>query len=205
MVRRRVPVVHQMQEADCAAACVAMVLALHGRPVPLSVLQRELGIGRDGASAAAILQTASRFGMRGRGVRIELDELRALPQGAILHWRFRHFVVFERADARRVVLVDPAAGRRAMSWDQVSRYFTGVALVLEPAAEFTPPERPPSPYWNHLRSVLLGPGPLARATAVSLLLRVFALSLPVLTGLVVDRVVPRSDVDLLLAVGSGSG
>ena len=57
---------------------------------------------------------------------------------AILHWDLRHFVVLERTDRGGAVIHDPALGRRRLSYTDVSRHFTGVAVELEPAAEFTP-------------------------------------------------------------------
>ena len=46
----RVPLVLQQTLTDCAPACLAMILASHGRPVDLDELRDELGSGRDGVS-----------------------------------------------------------------------------------------------------------------------------------------------------------
>ena len=43
---RRVPYVAQMEIADCGAACLAMVLAYHGRAVPLAEVRDATGTGR---------------------------------------------------------------------------------------------------------------------------------------------------------------
>ncbi|MGH9005287.1 MAG: cysteine peptidase family C39 domain-containing protein, partial [Acidimicrobiia bacterium] len=39
-MRRRVPWIRQMEMADCGAACLAMVLAYHGKQVPLDELRQ---------------------------------------------------------------------------------------------------------------------------------------------------------------------
>ena len=59
---RRVPVVRQMEEADCGAACLAMALRYLGRRVPLDELREATGTGRDGVTALAILHAAVRTG-----------------------------------------------------------------------------------------------------------------------------------------------
>src|SRR5689334_5054475 len=94
--RRTIPFVQQTAATDCGAACLAMVLGLYGRAVRLGEVREVAGYGRDGADAGNLLEAGQRFGLRGRGVKVErVEDLEYLPSGAILHWRFRHFVVFE--------------------------------------------------------------------------------------------------------------
>jgi ATP-binding cassette subfamily B protein len=198
-----IPEIRQVQQADCGAACLAMVLGALGRPVPLGVVQEVVSIDRDGADAGSLLQAAATFGLRGRAVSLELDELDALPSGAVLYWGFAHFVVFESASSRGIELVDPAVGRRRVSLERFRRSFTGVALLFEPVADYPPPPAERSRYWAALwRSV---PGrALGRIVTVSLLLRGVALALPVLTGFVVDRLLPRGDRATLAVVVGGA-
>ena len=200
---RPVPYVPQLQATDCGAACLAMVLAYFGQIVPLSELQRAFGIGRDGTDGRTLILVAEQFGLRGRGISIEIDELDHLPVGAVLHWRFNHFVVFEGQKSDAVSIVDPACGRRTIPMRKFRKWFTGLAIVFELTGPIPQVEATPSPYWRHVRGLLLQPEPMGRIVGVSLLLRVFALSGPLLTGFVVDRVVPRGDEPLLWAVGGG--
>jgi ABC-type bacteriocin/lantibiotic exporter with double-glycine peptidase domain len=205
--RRRIPVVHQLTATDCAASCLTMVLAYHGKWVPLDEARQAVGAsGRDGANARAILQAAHAFGLRGRGVRIGVEKLPLLPPGSILHWEFNHFVVFERLHKGHALLVDPELGRRRVTLDELGRAFTGVALLLEPSTGFVPTPPGRSPTWQLLRRSLTESGDWMRILVVSLLLQLFGLGLPMLTGAVVDRVVPRGDGHLLtvLAIGLGA-
>src|SRR5262249_61893180 len=95
-----------------------------------------------GRGALGILQAASLYGLRGRGVKVELDDLEFLTIGAILHWEFRHFVVFERLRRRSVDIVDPASGRRRVPIEEFRRAFTGVAVLLDPTDMFEPQSQP---------------------------------------------------------------
>src|SRR5262245_34395367 len=118
--RRVIPFVQQLAATDCGSACLAMTLGLHGRPVRLGEGREIAGYGRDGADAASLLEAARRFGLRGRGVKVErVEDLEYLPAGAILHWRFRHFVVFDQLRRDGVAIVDPAAGRRLVPLDEM--------------------------------------------------------------------------------------
>ena len=200
---RRVPVVQQLSLTECGAACLAMVLAYHGKAIEVDELRSIMGVGRDGASALAILNAASLFGLRGRGVKLEIDELGWLQTGAILHWEFNHFVVFERVRGRMIEIVDPALGRRRVTLEQFGRSFTGVALLLEPSDTFEPEAPGARPIWRQIRSIIVQSGQWSRILVVSLLVQLFALALPVLTGAIVDRVVPRGDAHLLVVLGVG--
>ena len=202
------PYVQQLTESDCGAACLAMVLAHMGRPVPFAEVRDAIGAGRDGVNARQIIEAGARWGLRGHALRLELadiSELDYLEPGAILHWNFSHFVVFEGRRGAGVAIVDPAVGRRMVSPAELDRSFTGVALGFEvdPLAEV--PQSPPRgrPFLRHAGQVLRSVGLWPRILLASLLLQVVALALPLLTGAVVDRVVPRSDVDLLQLLSLG--
>ncbi len=200
---RRVPFVAQVQSADCGAACLAMVLGYHGQDVELAILREFAGIGRDGVSASTVIEAAEHFGLRGRGLRVEVEDLAYVPAASILHWNFNHFVVFERATQRGVAIVDPAAGRRFVPWKQFRRSFTGVVLTFDAPTNVVRARRERQPvkvYIDHLRRHGKS---LGRVIFSSVILRLFALALPLLIGLIVDRVVPRGDRDFLLLVASG--
>src|SRR5262249_12451505 len=104
-----------------------------------------------------------------------------------------------------VDIVDPAFGKRYVPMDRFRKHFTGVALVFEPLEGFvaTPPGR--SKAWRYLVQLLAQRGLVARVFVTSIALRVLALALPILTAMVVDRVVPRGDHGLLVVVGAGVG
>ncbi len=203
--RRHVPYVQGLTRADCGAASLAMVLGYHGRNVRLDELRDSMGIGRDGSDALTILREAESQGLHGRGVRLEVSDLRHLRTASILHWEFNHFVVYERWTKEGVWIVDPAVGRRFLPMREFRRAFTGVALEFEPTDAFATSGGRRSKVWSYLRQLLAQRHILGRVVVISVLLRLFALALPILTGLIVDRVVPRGDHHLLLLVGIGLG
>ena len=194
-----------MELADCGAACLAIVLEHLGRPVSLDEVRDITGSGREGVSALALVDAARWFGLRARGVRAEVEDLRDLPAGTLLFWDMSHFVVLERAGRRHVDLIDPAVGRRRVPLDAVGRSFTGVALLVEPGDAFQPGGRRSWNLRRHIEPILRHRSVLARVLTTSLLLRVFALGLPLLTGALVDRVVPRHDHSLLTVITASLG
>ena len=201
--RRRIPYVQQQQLSDCGIACLAMVLRLHGRDVPLRRLRDQMGAGRDGVTARRLTEVACRHGMAARGVSLDVEELTQLARGSILHWGFRHFVVLDQVRGDAIDIVDPAVGPRRIPLSRVRREFTGVAIVLEPCAPFVAPPSGSGPLRNYFRQLAGERVSITRAAVLSIILRVFALGGPLLTAVVVDEVVPRSDSSLLATVASG--
>ena len=203
---RQIPVVAQDTATDCGAACLTMALGYHGKDVPLAEVRQIAGSGRDAANAETLLEAARWFGLRGRGVRVEnVEDLAALDPGAILHWRFSHFVVLERLRGDTLHIVDPAGGRRAVSLREARRSFTGVALLFEPAERFEPgtAAAPSRRLHRYLQPLVARSGTLARVLATSLLVQTFALAVPLLIGVIVDRVVPHQDAGLLAVLTIG--
>ena len=182
-----------------------MVLGYHGCNVRVETVREVAGVGLGGVDALSILRAAESFGMRGRGITLDVDDLAYLSTASILHWEFNHFVVFERLTRRGVHLLDPAHGRRVVSVEQFRRSFTGVALVMEPTAALAPSETTQNAVWRYLKQLCEQRQLVMRTLVMSIFLRLFALALPVLTALIVDRVVPHGDQHLLAVVGLGLG
>lgn len=203
--RGRITVIQQFTATECGVACLAMVLDYYGKPVGREAVRQVLGVGRDGATARHILNGARHFGLRARGVRIELDGLKCLKPASILHWNFTHFVVFERLTAGGVDIVDPEVGRRHVAMDEFSRSFTGIALALEPSDEFERSAGKKSTREGHILRLLGDSGEWGRVLATSIFVLVLTLALPLFTSAVVDRVVPRGDWHLLLILSLGLG
>lgn len=202
---RRVPVVRQTTESDCGAACLAMVLQALGRSVSLSTVREAMGLQRDGVDAQTIVDVSTRFGVEAEGFRAELTDLRWVRAPAVLHWGFNHFVVLVRARRSRLVIVDPACGRRSVGLAEADRLFTGVTLTFEPKEECAIRDARIADWKHYVRKVFAAPRSLAGTLALSVLLQCLGLLLPVLTAYVVDAVVPAGSWQSLSALVLGSG
>lgn len=200
--RRAIPYIAQVEIADCGAAALAMALGYYGRHVSLAEIHQAAGVGRDGVDALQLVQAAGMYGLRARGVATELDDLRVLPRGTVLHWGTSHFVVLDSTSRRGVTIVDPLAGRYRVGWTAADELYSGVAIVLEPSSDFAPGGRPQPGAFHHLRRLTNSSSDLGRLLATSVVVRVMALGVPVLTGVVVDGVVPAGDGHLLTVLAA---
>src|SRR5690606_32141847 len=110
----------------------------HGRETTLSECRRYLRSGRDGLTARTIAQAARDLGLRVRALSMEPEALAQVRGPVIAHWNFDHFLVVERWTPQRVDVVDPAVGRQRLTPEEFNAGFTGVALLMEPGADFKP-------------------------------------------------------------------
>ncbi|BBA96104.1 putative ABC transporter ATP-binding protein [Actinacidiphila reveromycinica] len=142
----RVPYVPQAEETDCAPACLASVLACHGRRVPLRDLREATGASRDGVDALTWLRAARDQGLRASAVRITVPWRDGVPDPSglatvalpvVAHLADGHFVVVERVRGDLVTVVDPAIGRHRMPFAELAPELSGVLLTAQPGAEFT--------------------------------------------------------------------
>jgi ATP-binding cassette, subfamily B, bacterial len=201
---RKVPFVAQLTPTDCGAACLAAVLAYHGKETSIHAVRAVLGGGRNGVTAKQILQAARSYGLRARGVGVELDSLQYLTPGSILHWELSHFVVFQSSDAKFLHVVDPALGRRRVPLAEASKALSGVAILLEPSETFRAEKAERKDRTRRYREWIFGVrGIWSRVLLTSLFLQLLALAVPGLMGALVDKVVPRNDRQLLSLVAAG--
>lgn len=201
--RRRVPYIPQMESVECGAASMAMILAYHGHHAPLSEVRESCGVSREGATALGILEAAKKYGMEAEAVSLELTGLPDLPLPAILHWNFSHFLVLERLTHDGAVLVDPSSGRIHIGQAELSRCFTGVALVFSPAQGFQPRVRRGPSLTRYIRLLRTWSPSLGQVLGASLMLQMVGLLFPVGSQILIDRVViPHQETWLLgLALG----
>ncbi len=207
--RRPTPVLLQMSQAECGAACLAMVLSYHGRATRIADLREQCGAGRDGATAQLLARAARAHGLRVKAVSLEPDVFGRVPLPAIVHWEFNHFIVVERWTPKWVTVVDPALGRRRLTAGEFDTGFTGVVLALEPGVHFTPRRRAGARPWrNYLTGMLRMSGVrglLLQVLGASLFLQVLGLAPAAVTAVLIDHILPFRLTGLLplLAIGIG--
>lgn len=203
-IGRRLPVVFQTEGAECGLACLAMVLGWHGTLTDLATLRSRHAISLKGITLTTLARIAEEEKLGTRAVRLELDELNKLRLPAILHWDLNHFVVLRKVAGKKAFIHDPATGERALSFDEVSRHFTGVALELWPNTGFAPRDEKASLSLKQLIGQVSGFWPtLMQVLLLSLVLEVLVLVGPLLMQWILDHVLVSRDANLLVTIAMG--
>ena len=200
------PVVLQSERAECGLACLAMVAGFYGYKSTLRELRSKFRLSLRGMTLRRLRDCAESVGLACRGVRVELDELPQLRTPAILHWELDHFVVLKSAGRRGVVLVDPAIGRRRLTFEEASVHFTGVALEVAPTPAFQEKKEAEAVKLSAFLAALKGlSSPLAAIFVMTLLLQLFALAMPLQMQFTVDQGIRQGDMNIVVALAVGFG
>ncbi len=203
--RRSVPMILQSEAAECGLACLAMLASAHGHETDLLTLRRRFELSSRGATLARLMEISEQLGFANRAVRLELHELPELQMPCMLHWDMNHFVVLTKASDQKITLLDPAVGERTLTLKEASPHFTGVALEIAPGNNFVRKEEK-TPF--DLKVLFTGQTGLWRAfgqmAALSIVLEVFAILMPMLSQWIVDDVVVTRDTPLLAMLALGT-
>jgi len=206
IVGRRTPSILQTETAECGLACLAMIAGRYGHRVDLPALRLSYNVSLRGTTLHDLVRIASSMRLATRALRAELPHLRRLRLPCILHWDHNHFVVLVRVRRRGVVIHDPAVGRRDVPTQEVNRRFTGIVLESWPAEGFErKTERARVQVWNLLRRTDGFATAAIQVLAMSLVLEVIGLAVPIGFQLVLDDVVVSNDRDLLTLIALGLG
>ena len=133
----KVPVIMQMADTECGAACLAMIMAYYGKWVPLIEVCTECDVSIDGAKAGNIMRAAYNYGMKANAYRYGGKSI--LKKGSfpcIVFWDFCHFVILNGFRNGKAYLNDPARGMYTVSMEEFDKSFTGFCINLEPGENF---------------------------------------------------------------------
>ncbi|MEN4849420.1 peptidase domain-containing ABC transporter [Pantoea agglomerans] len=200
----RIQLIHQTESSECGLACLAMVCSYYGMKTDLTTLRQQFNLSSRGTTLSGLTNSAELLGMSTRALSLDIDEIGALKLPCILHWEFNHFVVLVSVKSKRVILHDPASGRRNISLNEFSQSFTGVALEVYPGTTFQA-----KPSKNKLSLGMLAQSvyglkrSLGKIFMISLVIESINLIMPIGTQLVMDHAIPAGDMGLLSLVCIG--
>lgn len=203
---RRLRLVRQTERAECGLACLAMIAGHYHLDIDLAVLRRQFKPSARGANLRSLIAVADQLGLRSRAVKVPLDKLGKLDMPAVLHWSMNHFVVIEQMKRGRALIHDPDGESRWLSLEEISSQFTGVALEVAPAVEFTPVTIRERLRFSQLWTSMVGwKRALLQTIALTAMLQAFALASPYYLQIAIDSVVPAGDLNLLAVLAIGFG
>jgi len=198
--------VKQHDLTDCAAACLASVLAWHRKELPIARIRQLAATDQKGTTAWGIIQAAKKLGLTAKGVKGTVDDLRGIPCPAIAHVVVKdvlyHYVVLYAVTKSHVRVMDPASGRLEwMPLEQFKASWSGVLILLGPDDTFQAGNEKVSivrrfgyllnPHRAILLQVMLG----------AMMYTVLGLSTAIFLQKIVDYVIPDGNRNLLNLLG----
>ena len=185
----RTPTVLQMENMECGAASLSIILQHYGKYVPLTQLRELCGVSRDGSDAANLLLAGKKLALKGNGYKKSLEALRKMNLPVILFWEFNHFLILEGFVGDRIMLNDPAVGPRSVSVEEFQTSYTGITISLEPDQSFEPGGTRPSVWPIVLRRMATEKLGVLFTLITGLLLILPQLIMPVYAQIYLDEVI----------------
>ena len=148
---KRTPTVFQMENTECGAASLAMILAYYKHHVSLEELRIDCGVSKDGCKLSNVTKAAEKHGLKFKAYTCDLKDLVKEEQPCIIHWNFDHLVVFEGVKKGYAYINDPAEGRRKINFEELSKSYTGIMVTFEKTDKLVVNSKPKS-IMNFLKS-----------------------------------------------------
>lgn len=199
--RKQLPLIRQTESAECGLACLVMMACWHGLQTDLPTLRERFCISTQGMTLQRLMECAAGIRLSSRAVRLEPEDLKSLSLPCILHWNMNHFVVLYKVRGSRLVIHDPDKGKITLSLQDAGKHFTGVALELTPASDFTARDERKKIRLRQLTGRTPGLLPaMSRIIVFALALEILTLGSPLLNQLVIDEVLVAADRSLLTVI-----
>ncbi|HET7086231.1 MAG TPA: peptidase domain-containing ABC transporter [Rhizomicrobium sp.] len=185
-------------DIESGIACVAIISCWHGNNIDIQEMRRRFTSFVGATEAPELLYPASMLDLSGRVLSCTLQDVRNLALPCILLWELRRFVVLEKVSGKKIVIFDPFFGRRIILKDELSKYFSGVAIELEPNQNFK--EKKPQPklaissLWKWTADTKSA---FRQGLVLSLFLQILTLIAPLYIQVIIDRVISSGDFSLL--------
>ncbi len=133
----KVPVIMQLEELECGAASLCMVLAYYNKWIPIEEVRNVCGVSRDGVSAGNILRAARHYGINASGYRCPVSTLMknvSFPCIAFVYGC--HFVVVCGTKNGMIYVNDPAKGTCKYTQHEFEEIYNQILIQFSPSDTF---------------------------------------------------------------------
>ncbi|MBR8836520.1 MAG: peptidase domain-containing ABC transporter [Stigonema ocellatum SAG 48.90 = DSM 106950] len=195
------PFFAQQSASDCGVACLVMIGRYWGKRLSTNHLRDIANVNRSGVSLRSLAAAAENIGFSTRPVKASLDKLTQQPLPAIAHWEGKHYIVVYEITKTHVIVGDPAIGQRRLTQSEFLADWTGYALLLQPTALLKDASEESAGFWKFFEIIKPHSKVLAEVFIASVLIQVFGLVTPLLTQVLLDRVIVQGSTMTLNAVG----
>lgn len=196
----KTPIIMQLENLECGAASLSMILAYYGKWIPLEKVRADCGVSRDGSNAKNIYMAAVRYGLSVKAFQYEIDDIMenaTFP--CIIHWGYNHFVVLNGFKDGKAVINDPARGCIKVSMKEFDYNFTGICLLFEPGEEFVPEGEQKSVIKYAIGKVKGAGTSFYFVFLVTSIISILGLIWPVMARVFLDKILPAGDDSLIKA------
>jgi HlyB family type I secretion system ABC transporter len=197
------PFYQQQSGSDCGVACLVMLGRYWGKRFSINQLRQIANVNKDGATLQGLINAAESIGFSTRPVQATLQSLAKHKAPAIVHWKGNHYIIAYKVTKNRVIVADPAIGRRVLTHKQFYEQWKGYTLLVQPTALLKDAPEAESNFWKFFELIKPHWVLLLEIFLASIAIQVFGLVTPLFTQILLDRVIVQRSESTLLAIGLG--
>jgi ATP-binding cassette subfamily B protein len=193
----RYPFIEQQSQADCGAACLAMVSRYWGKSFSINWLRELAKVGRSGSSLKNLGKAAESLGYEARPVKANLNSLVEQKNPWIAHWGGDHYVVVYKIQGDRILVADPGLGKQFYTRQKFLEGWTGYALLLSPTGQLAIAPEQKNSFGRYFNLLLPYKSLAVQIICASLLIQVCTIITPLFTQIILDQVVVNKSLSTL--------
>ncbi|MBQ3642862.1 peptidase domain-containing ABC transporter, partial [bacterium] len=137
--------VQQLDEADCGAACISMILSYYNISKSVTRVREVASTDTMGTNLLGMINAFQAFGFTAKGLKGERDAISSeLPVPFIAHInkeingnRFHHYVVIKKITKKFIYIWDPDSNKKKykLNKDDFNKIWTGYVIFVSPNKE----------------------------------------------------------------------
>ena len=123
---------------DCGVCCLLSIIRFYGGDVSKEYLRELTNTTKDGVSLYHLIEAAKKLGFEAIGVTGPFQDIHQDRLPCIVHFivnkSYKHFVVLYQINEKKkqVTLMDPAKGKKIISFSEFQLLSSSVYLLLKP-------------------------------------------------------------------------
>lgn len=179
----------QSEHSECGITSVTMILNYFGINVSLNSLRDKYGVPKGGNTLFHLKSILHEFGISSAGYKVEdVEFFKENNRPCILFWDYRHYVVFEKITWNKIIIVDPAQGRKKYSYKEFWEHYSKMVLFPLDVDESITKNIKGEKEKNVLVNLLIRQKiKICVLILFTILIQIFALGIPVITQRAVDN------------------
>jgi ATP-binding cassette subfamily B protein len=191
------PFIEQAEEADCGAACLAMICKHYNIPMTLGKLRDLANVTTEGATMDSLARVGDSLGFVTKGIRCTYESMMGFELPFIAHWEGYHYIVIYGISKNHVWTSDPAVGFRKMTVSEFEQGWTGNILLFTPTMDLIQISVEQSPWLRFINYLIPHKKLLKDLFLAALILQLFGLAPPIIIQNILDRVIVHQNTALL--------
>ncbi|MFA9377709.1 MAG: peptidase domain-containing ABC transporter [Lachnotalea sp.] len=182
----KISFISSFEHSECGLACVAMMIDFFSQESSLTVLREKYGVPVGGFNISQLIKILSEFNVPARAMKVnDIKKLTEIKEPFIAHWNTNHFVVVEKFENKKVIIVDPAKGKLKLSIKEFESSFSNAIICSVVVEKKVKKKRKINR--TLLNIIKKNRKPLILTTVLSLLMQVLTLYIPIYLKSLIDN------------------